>query len=143
MKVTAANKYLGMYVLLTSVMVSLFVEPFNSLDPVNLPKLCLLTVLSLIAAGITFSEVEFFKAKRNRTVLLFIGIFIVQLVLTLIMDKRDFSYKFYGIFGRNTGFLAYLSLTFLLIASLVSASKVLLSIGFPMYFHTFCLATSR
>jgi O-antigen ligase len=42
------------------------------------------------------------------------------------MDKRDFSYKFYGTFGRNTGFLAYLSLTFLLIASLVSASKLLL-----------------
>jgi len=126
MKVTAANKYLGMYVLFTSLLVSLFVAPFNSLDPVSLPKLCLLTVLSFIAAGFAFSEVEFYKTKRNRTILLFIGIFTTQLVLTLIMDKRDFSYKFYGTFGRNTGFLAYLSLTFLLIASLVSASKVLL-----------------
>jgi O-antigen ligase len=126
MKITAANKYLGMYVLLTSLLVSLFVAPFNSLDPVSLPKLCLLTVLSFIAAGFAFSEVEFFKTKRNRTILLFIGIFTTQLVLTLIMDEREFSYKFYGTFGRNTGFLAYLSLTFLLIASLVSASKLLL-----------------
>ena len=115
-----------MYVLVAVIAVTLLVTPFNSIDPVNLPKLSLLAVLSFIAVGFALSEVDFFKAKKNRTVLLIIGFFIAQLFFVLFMDSRDFSYKFYGTFGRNTGFLAYLSLTFLLIASLVSASKLLL-----------------
>lgn len=126
MQARADDKYLGMYVLLTSVAVCLFVAPFNSIDPVNLPKLCLLVVLSFIAAGFAFSKIEFLKLKRNRVILLIIGFFILQLILVLLVDERDFALKFYGTSGRNTGFIAYLSLSFLLLASLVSSSKVLL-----------------
>jgi O-antigen ligase len=115
-----------MYVLVAVVAVTLLVTPFNSIDPVSLPKLSLLAVLSFIAIGLASSEVDFFKAKKNRIVLLIIGFFIAQLFFVLVMDSRDFSYRFYGTFGRSTGFLAYLSLSFLLIASLVSASKLLL-----------------
>ena len=126
MQTRADDKYLGMYVLLASAAVCLFVAPFNSIDPVNLPKLCLLVVLSFIAAGFAFSKIEFFKLKRNRVILSIIGIFILQLILVLLVDERDFALKFYGTSGRNTGFIAYLSLSFLLLASLVSSSKVLL-----------------
>ena len=126
MQARADDKYLGMYVLLTSVAVCLFVAPFSSIDPVNLPKLCLLVVLSFIAAGFAFSKIEFFKLKRNRVILSIIGIFILQLILVLLVDKRDFALKIYGTSGRNTGFIAYLSLSFLLLASLVSSSKLLL-----------------
>jgi hypothetical protein len=122
----ASDRYLGMYVLLASVAVCLLVAPFNAIDPVNLPKLCLLVVLSFIAAGFAFSKIEFFKLKKNRVILLIIGLFILQLIIVLLVDKRDFSYKFYGTYGRNTGFVAYLSLSFLLLASLVSSSKLLL-----------------
>ena len=120
------DKYLGMYVLLASVAVCLFVAPFNSIDPVNLPKLCLLVILSFIGAGFAFSKVDFLKSKRNRPVLLSIGLFIALLFLVLVTDSRDFSSKFYGTSGRNTGFVAYLSLSFLFIASVVSASPGLL-----------------
>jgi O-antigen ligase len=122
----ADDRYLGMYVLLASVAVCLLVAPFNSIDPVNLPKLCLLIVLSFIGAGFVFTKVNFFKSKRNRPVLLIIGLFIAQLFLVLVADSRDFSSKFYGTNGRNTGFAAYLSLSFLFIASVVSASSKLL-----------------
>jgi O-antigen ligase len=122
----ADERYLGMYVLISSVAVCLLVAPFNSIDPVNLPKLCLLVVLSFIGAGFAFSKVNFFKAKKNRLVLIVIGFFIALLFLVLLADSRNFSSKFYGTTGRNTGFVAYLSLSFLLIASVVSASKILL-----------------
>ena len=122
----ASDRYLGMYVLLASAAVCLFIAPFNSIDPVNLPKLCLLVVLSFIAVGFAFSKTEFFKHKRNRLILLIIGLFILQLILVFLVDERDFSLKFYGTNGRNTGFIAYLSLSFLLLASLISSSKALL-----------------
>ena len=63
-----------------------------------------------------FSKTEFFKHKRNRFILLIIGLFILQLILVFLVDERDFSLKFYGTNGRNTGFIAYLSLSFLLLA---------------------------
>ena len=126
MQKTASDKYLGLYVLTTSVAVCLFVTPFNSLDPVSLPKLSLLVVLSFIAAGFAFSNIEFFKTKKNRLTISIIGLFIIQLFLVFLLDHGDFSFKFYGTFGRNTGFVAYLSLAFLLLASSVSASREML-----------------
>ena len=126
MQKTASDKYLGLYVLTTSVAVCLFVTPFNSLDPVSLPKLSLLVVLSFIAAGFAFSNIAFFKTKKNRLTISIIGLFIIQLFLVFLLDHGDFSFKFYGTFGRNTGFVAYLSLAFVLIASSVSASREML-----------------
>jgi len=122
----ADDRYLGMYVLLTSVAVCTLVAPFNSIDPVNLPKLCLLVILSFIGAGFAFSKVDFLKAKRNRPILLAISLFIALLFLVFITDGRDIASKFYGTPGRNTGFVAYLSLSFLFFASFVSASHGLL-----------------
>lgn len=126
MKSSFTKNNLGFCTLLTSVFVTLFVSPFNSVDPVNLPKLCLLIVLSFALAGFVFSDIQFFKAKKNRPVIMIIAVFVSLLVLALVFDNRDFASKFYGTFGRNTGFIAYLALTLLFTASVTSASKVLL-----------------
>jgi hypothetical protein len=126
MKDAVVVRYTGIYVLGAVTSVSLFVSPFNSIDPVSLPKLCLLVVLSFISAGFAFSHLEFFRVKKNMPLVLTTGIFILQLILVFLLDKHDIAFKFYGTFGRNTGFLAYLSLNFLLIASAVSATKDLL-----------------
>lgn len=126
MKNRTDDRYLGMYVLLSSVAVSLFVAPVNSIDPVNLPKLCLLVTLSFVGVGFAFSRVDFIKAKKNRPALLVIGIFISLLFFALVADSRDFASKFYGTSGRNTGFVAYLGLSFLFFSSVVSATKILL-----------------
>jgi O-antigen ligase len=126
MRLTIINKYLGVYVLLTSLAVTLIVTPFNSVDPVNLPKLCLLIFFSFTAMGLLLSSFQFFKAKENRTVILNVLFFLALLALVLIFDDRDFASKFYGNFGRNTGFIAYLSLTLLLLVSVASASRILL-----------------
>ena len=126
MKSSGIKNYLGFCTLLTSVCVTLFVSPFNSVDPVNLPKLSLLIVLSFALVGFVLSDFEFFKAKKSRPVTLIIAVFVALLVLVLAFDNRDFAFKFYGTFGRNTGFIAYLALTLLLTASMTSASKILL-----------------
>ena len=126
MQSSLIKNYLGFFTLITSVCVTLFVSPFNSVDPVNLPKLSLLIILSFALAGFVLSDFEFFKVKKSRPVTLIIAIFIAQLVLCLAFDNRDFTFKLYGTFGRNTGFIAYLALTLLFIASVTSASKILL-----------------
>jgi O-antigen ligase len=126
MRNSATDRYLGMYVLAAVVTVSLFVSPWNSLDPVNLPKLFLLSILGFIAGGFAISRVDFLFAKKNRLLISLVFLFILQLVLVIALDERTFAFKFYGTSARNTGGLAYLALSLLLLGSAVSASQVLM-----------------
>ena len=123
----ALNKILGLIVLAASISVTLFVSPWNSIDPVNLPKLTVLGALGPIAAALGLSNTSFLRARRNRPLLVLIALFILQLSLVLLIGNDDFSFMFYGTPSRNTGYLAYLSLAFVLFASAVAASKQLLS----------------
>ena len=126
MKDAVVNRYIGMYVLIAVIAVTLLVTPFNSIDPVNLPKLCLLVLVAFVAAGLVLSKRNFLIDGAFRTPLVVIGVFILQLVLVLLVDNRQLSFKFYGTPSRNTGFVAYLSLCFLLVASMASAGYQLI-----------------
>jgi hypothetical protein len=53
-------------------------------------------------------------------------LFFIQLLLALVLSSGDFSFHFYGTSGRNTGFLAYLALGFLLFACATTASVLVL-----------------
>ncbi len=120
-------KLLSTYVIFTSMAVSVFVSPWNSIDPVNLPKLMVLGVLSTIALSLTLSDGHFVKNRSSRALMIVLILFILQLLVALILSPDDFSFNFYGTPNRNTGFLAYLFLTFLLLASATSASGTMLN----------------
>ena len=126
MESRVSDKYLNISVLVTSVTVCLVIAPTSSIDPFNLPKMCMLIVTTFFGVGIAFSKVEFFQIKKSREILIVLVLFVLQLFLVLFADRRDFSLKFYGVFGRNTGFITYLCLAFLLLTSAICASKVLL-----------------
>jgi len=121
-----ASKLLSSYVIFTCIAVSVFVSPWNSIDPVNLPKLVALGVFSTIAMGLFLGDVRFIKAKSSRIFFIVLGLFLAQLLLALILSPDDFSFHLYGAPGRNTGFLAYLFLAFLLLASASSGSPSVL-----------------
>lgn len=125
MKDAVLNRYLGMYVLVAVIATTFFVTPYNSVDPTNLPKLCLLIVVTFVAAGLVLSKRTFLLDKSFRVPLIISGAFILQLILVLLIDSHTFSFKFYGTPSRNTGFIAYLSLSFLLVASMSTAGCLL------------------
>ncbi len=126
MEFSPAAKLLSTYVVFTSIAVSLFVSPWNSLDPVNLPKLAALGILSTIAIALSLSDPNFVRRRGSRPLMFVLLLFLTQLVLALIISPDDFSFHFYGTPSRNTGFLAYLFLSFSLFASAVSASSQVL-----------------
>jgi O-antigen ligase len=55
-----------------------------------------------------------------------LSLFLIDLLFALIFSPGDFTFHFYGTPNRNTGFLAYLFLSFLLLASASSASTAVL-----------------
>lgn len=123
MESKADQRYLGFYVLGTSISVSLFISPWNSIDPTNLPKLVLLSTLGFLAGGFALARVEFFKHGKSRPFVALTSLFLFQLLIVFLFDNRDFAFKFYGTSSRNTGTLAYTTLAFLMLASAVSASR--------------------
>jgi O-antigen ligase len=120
------KRYLGLYVLITSIAVSLFISPGNSIDPMNLPKLFLLSILGFLAGGLALARVEFFREKKNRSFVALTFLFLMQLLVVFVFDSRDLAYKFYGTYARNTGTLAYIALTFIMLASAVSGTRKIL-----------------
>ena len=122
MELSPTAKLLSSYVIFTSITVSVFVSPWNSIDPVNLPKLAALGLLSSVVIGLALSDMRFAKSKSSRMLVVVLILFVLQLLLALILSPDDFSFHFYGTPNRNTGFLAYLFLSFLLFASAASAS---------------------
>jgi O-antigen ligase len=100
-------------VLLGAFLVTVTILPNWSYDPVSAPKLLLLTLV----AGVSFSlyllhpqmseKNQFFRDKFA----LLIYIFVLLLVLNVTINHYAFAERIYGVRGRATGFLAFISLS--------------------------------
>lgn len=86
----------------------------NGTDPVNIPKLLLLGAFSgLILGNVLVARLY----SENKVVFNLVGFFLVALTIPLIFASAPLVQQFFGIQGRNTGFLAYLFLAFLFLGA--------------------------
>ncbi len=107
----------------TALLTTLIVTPWAAYDPINVPKLAVISVGGFIALGaLIANRVEIIK-RQYRLVLFFGVAFIAQLTLVLLLSGNNFYQEFFGTFGRATGYVAYIALALLLIAAAVSASS--------------------
>jgi hypothetical protein len=114
----AIGRILGWTALLATVMVI----PWAAYDPINVPKLAVISVGGFMALGaLLANRTELFK-KQYRLVLIFGAAFITQLTLVLLVSGTNFYQEFFGTFGRATGYVAYVALASLLMVAAVSAS---------------------
>jgi O-antigen ligase len=85
----------------------LTVTPYSVMDPINLPKMSILGVLGFTLLGALFSQPVLFKTRSQKILVLLTGLFIFHSLLILLFSGRSISQGFYGVSGRNTGFLTY------------------------------------
>lgn len=86
----------------------------NGTDPVNIPKLLLLGGFS----GLVLGNVIVAKLyKDNKIIFNLVGFFVLALTIPLAFASAPLVQQFYGISGRNTGFLAYLFLAVLFLGA--------------------------
>lgn len=87
-------------------------------DPVNVTKLFLLGGFAFAAAGSIISK-NFFSHFSDRKLGLAVCLgFLLASLGVLIASKAPFSQSYYGSYGRNNGFLLYLLLILIFVASL-------------------------
>jgi O-antigen ligase len=105
----------------TAGLATLLVLPATAFDPINVPKLLVIAVGGFMAIGGLTVERKKFLQSKYRLVHFFGLAFILDLIIVVLVSGTNFNQEFYGTFGRATGFVAYISLCFLLLAAVVAA----------------------
>ena len=107
-------------------LVTVFITPWFSYDPLNVSRMLLLSVVASMAFFLILPQLRLSKMFDYRVVMVLLLLFIFQLILVLIVGPGDKWQQFFGAGGRQTGFLTYLSLVVLMLASAIASSKILL-----------------
>ena len=103
-------------VLASAAIVNLIILPGKAIDPINSPKLFALGIFGILSV---FVLVQFLiKNPRNLKELHFIVaiLFLVHLSAVMLVSGR-LEDQLYGVFGRNTGYLAFVSLVALFLCA--------------------------
>ena len=127
----ADRSALSLIVLIAGIGTGLMITPSISMDPINIPKLSILVPSGFVIAGIVLFSIKKYLLNMNRIFLGLLVLFLIQLILVLVFADAPFNQQFFGVSGRNTGFLAYFSLVFLSLGAYFSSSvKMLEKIGY-------------
>jgi O-antigen ligase len=87
-------------------------------DPVNTPKLASLALTAFVCLGLLVSgRKELNRFANFKAVYVICGFFVFWSLISILVSKTAITDSFYGAWGRNTGFFAYLCLVILFIAS--------------------------
>ena len=129
------DRLLAVLVLISAPIVGLFITPTFSLEPIDLPKMFALVLLSSVILSVILTNSKQYFKTSNKSFLLVCGFFLVQMTVVLISQSSPKVQQFYGTSGRNTGFLTYLALIILalgssLISNLKLVNRVAISLGF-------------
>ena len=114
----AIGRLLGWTAFLATVMVM----PWAAYDPINVPKLAVISVGGFMALGALLANRAEFMKKQYRLVLIFGLAFVIDLTIVLVVSGTNFYQEFFGTFGRATGYVAYVALASLLMVAAVTAS---------------------
>ena len=118
-----AETHIRKYSVYTVALVSIVVTPRVILDPINAPKMLLLFILSTAGIFLILPHLGFYFKGKAKVLLIFTGIYVLDLLLILFLSDADFGQQIFGTFGRNNGFLAYLGLMFVFLLGALTSNE--------------------
>jgi len=98
--------------------VSLFLVLNVVSDPVNAPKMAALGSLGFACAGLVFASGLKRTWSESKILVIVLFLFVLTMLNAVVNSKSPLSQNLYGVYGRNTGFVTYLSLAFVLLGAL-------------------------
>lgn len=119
MLTTPVRDQVARYVAYAGFGATVAITPWTNYDPVNIAKMVVIAIFSLIAFGHLFLLAKPIWAGPYRPIIILTAAFIVQMLIVMFLHDAPLSQQFFGTFGRNTGFLSYFSLALLLMVSAV------------------------
>lgn len=117
------SNFTAKIIALALALVSVLVLTGGVTDPVNVTKLFAIGGFAFAAIGSVINQDSLKKLLAQRVPLSITVTFVLISILTLFQSQAPISQSLYGVYGRNNGFVLYLSLSLLLVSSLTIDSK--------------------
>ena len=114
---------LGQIIALTCVLTTLVVNPWSNYDPISLPKMVIMSGGAFSVAAIVLLNKKIFSNRLNRSSTFTFSLFVLGLIIPLLFSGAPIAQQIWGVFGRNTGLLTYLSLLALMLGAIVVQSQ--------------------
>ena len=106
----------------TLILVTIVITPFFSYDPFNIPKFAVLFIFSFVILILLVINRKILFSKNDKLILLLTFLFGFWSLVCSVVSRADKAETFYGITGRQTGFLTYMSLLVIFIAAITISS---------------------
>lgn len=117
MKTDSIFKRVGTLLLVLGPLTTLLVSPWSSFDPINLVKLLAVTSISFAAFALSLSARDKSREQKIRPILFSAVFFIAWMLIVIVVSGAPLNQQIWGVFGRNTGFLTYVSLILVLVST--------------------------
>ena len=108
------------------IVVTLTVTPWWSLDPINPIKMLALVPVGFICLGSMLAYRKSIEWGKYRLVLTISGLFLLWQVFVLFCSGGEFYQQIFGTYGRNTGFIAYVTFLFIFVGVVLASNAFLL-----------------
>lgn len=113
-----AEKFQSLLIAIGAGLITVLVISGNVTDPVNVPKLLALGIVSVASIGVTISSKLRSRLKQALVPLCLAITFALAAISATLSSKSPLSQNLYGSYGRNNGLLTYLFLSFLYVSIL-------------------------
>lgn len=101
--------------ILALTLITLGITPFYSYDPINIFRFMAVLIFGLSSIGMCLKHYKILLSKVYRKVLVSSFIFLIWIIVISINSNMNFPDTLFGVSGRNTGLLTYISLLFLML----------------------------
>ena len=104
--------------------VSLVITPFFSYDPFNIPKFAIIVIFASVALILIILNRKSLFSKLHLPILFCASLFLVWAFLSSIITSTNKTETFYGVTGRQTGFIVYASFIVIFILAIIVSSDL-------------------
>lgn len=120
------KKLLSRLTLIACVLTSVAITPKTSADPINPIKMAVIAICGFTGAGLLAINLRSLFKGGFKWLLIISGLFSIFLMAGVVTSGNNFNQEFFGAYGRNSGFVTYLSLLLLLIVGATASSAALI-----------------
>jgi len=117
------KSFVGWTLTAVPLITTIAVAPVVALDPINPPKLLVISVGGFVVLGLALIKIIGQKFGDISLPYKLIGIFLIDLLLVLCLSGVNFFQEFFGAEGRLTGFVTYIAFSGLFLGGVIAASS--------------------
>lgn len=115
--------FIGKLLSIGSVITLLIVTPSTTVDPINVPKFAALSFIGAISLTVIFRNFKEVRKSEHRAVIVAGGIFLLALISAFAVSEMNPLIQLFGVSGRNTGLITYVSLLTIFLAAAILTTK--------------------